>query len=206
VLAGGANSGRDELMKESKASCFVLLLLAACLFQSVAEARKTLTEEPEMVSFGTGSVRVRLYTDYFCGPCSGMEPRIEEVLTRLVRKKTITLTFVDTPVHRMTPLYARYFLYAINADKSFKEALRCRTVLFAAARERIEDKGVLEDHLKKSGIKFREMDPAPVFAAFSAMMQEDDIKSTPTCVVVREGNKGVFSGEAEITKALRTLE
>src|SRR4030042_4635590 len=35
-------------------------------------------------SFGTGQIQVRLYTDYFCGPCSALEPKIEKVLTEVV--------------------------------------------------------------------------------------------------------------------------
>jgi len=184
----------------------VILLLTTLLLFAQTGAEQLPVEDPEIVSFGTGAVRVRLYTDYFCGPCSRMEPKIEALLADLVRTKVISLTLVDTPVHKMTPLYAKYFLYILSADRSLKAALRSRAVLFAAAREKIEDKDLLEDYLKKNGVRFREMDPKPVFVVLSALMQEDDIKSTPTCVIVKDGKKAISSGEIDITKALKSLK
>ena len=191
--------------KRSVPAVLVLLLVTLLLFAETG-AEQLPAEDPEMVSFGTGAVRVRLYTDYFCGPCSRMEPKIEGLLADLVKTKVISLTFVDTPVHKMTPLYARYFLYILSADRSFKTALRSRSVLFAAAKEKIEEKDVLEDYLRKNGVRFREMDPKPVFTVLSALMQEDDIKSTPTCVIIKDGKKTVSSGESDITKALKSLK
>jgi thiol-disulfide isomerase/thioredoxin len=181
------------------------LLLVVLLSLATGSAEQVLPGDPEIVSFGTGSIRVRLYTDYFCGPCSRMEPKVEELLSNLIKRKVITLTFIDTPVHKMTPLYARYFLYILNSDRSLKGTLRSRAVLFDAAKDKIEDKDVLEDYLKRNGVRFQEMDVRPLFASLSALIQEDDVRSTPTCVIIRDGKKSVFSGEVEITKALKSL-
>ena len=98
---------------------------------------RPMREEVLFPSFGTGKVQVRLYTDYFCGPCSQMEPKIEPVLKDLVHRNAITLTLVDTPIHTLTPLYARYFLYILNSDRRFDQALRSRAVLFEAAGQKI---------------------------------------------------------------------
>ena len=46
----------------------------------------TYAAEPAVLSFGEGPVRVRLYTDYFCGPCRAMEPELEPLLVELVKK------------------------------------------------------------------------------------------------------------------------
>jgi thiol-disulfide isomerase/thioredoxin len=163
-------------------------------------------EGVEAPSFGKGKIQVRLYTDYFCGPCSRMEPKIEGLLSDLVKRDIISLTFVDTPVHRTTQLYAQYFLEIVGADRSLTNVLRSRAVLFDAAKNKIEKKEDLEEFLKKNGVKFVPTDPRPVFVALSALISEDDIKSTPTCVIVRDGKKGVFSGEKDIMKALEVLD
>jgi thiol:disulfide interchange protein DsbA len=135
-----------------------------------------------------------------------MEPKIEPLLKDLVQRNVITLTFVDTPVHTLTPLYARYFLYIFNQDSMFDQILRSRAFLFGAARDKIGDKERLEDYLRAHEVKFKECDPRPTFAAFIALINEDEVKSTPTCVILRDGKKTAFNGEMEITNALKLLK
>jgi thiol:disulfide interchange protein DsbA len=156
-------------------------------------------------SFGTGGVQVRLYTDYFCAPCSRMEPKVEGLLSDLVRRNAITLTFVDTPVHTHTAMYAKYFLYILKKDRSFPHVMRARELLFEAARNKIEERDGLEEFLRKNNIGYKEFDPKPTFATLSAMIREDGVKSTPTCVIIKDGKKGVFTGDTEIPKALELL-
>jgi thiol:disulfide interchange protein DsbA len=135
-----------------------------------------------------------------------MEPRIEALLSDLVRGNTITLTFIDTPVHSFTPMYAKYFLYILKNDRSFPFVLRSRAVLFEAARSKIEDKEGLEGFLEKNNVRFREFDPGPTLAALSNMIREDNVRSTPTCVIIKDGRRGVFTGDIDIPKALEPLK
>jgi thiol:disulfide interchange protein DsbA len=185
--------------------CMALGFLLCFLFFK-GTASPVYADEVLYPSFGKGNVQVRLYTDYFCGPCSRMEPKIEPLLKDLVRRNVISLTFVDTPVHTLTPLYARYFLYIFNQDKGFDQALRSRMFLFGAARDKIGDKERLEDYLRAHEVKFRECDPRSTFAALSALITEDNVKSTPTCVIINGGKKAAFTGESDITKALELLK
>ena len=157
-------------------------------------------------SFGSGKIQVRLYTDYFCGPCGRMEPKVEALISDLLRKNAITLTLVDTPAHTFTPLYAKYFLYILKKDRDFPFVLRAREVLFEAAHDQIEEREGLEEFLKKNKVPYREFDPAPSLAALSAMIKEDNVTSTPTCVIIRDGRRGVFTGDVEIPKALELLD
>lgn len=198
--AGGAPESRQNLLIPILTVVFALLLSSI-----IAGTKPTYAEEVEMTSFGQGKVRVRLYTDYFCGPCSRMEPKIEALLSDLVKRSVITLTFVDTPVHKTTTVYARYFLYACNAERVFARVLRSRAILFEAAKNGIEDREKLEEFLRKNNVRFKEMDAGPIFTALSALIDEDGIRSTPTCVIIRDGRKSVFSGEADITRALDLL-
>jgi thiol:disulfide interchange protein DsbA len=176
-----------------------------CLILFKGAATPAYADEVLMPTFGTGKVQVRLYTDYFCGPCSRMEPKIEPTLKDLVRRNAVTLTLVDTPIHAHTPLFARYFVYILNADRRFDQVLRSREVLFEAAGQKISERDKLEEFLRAHDVKFKETDPRPTFAALSALMREDKVLSTPTCVIVQDGKKSSFSGDAEIAGALSLL-
>jgi thiol:disulfide interchange protein DsbA len=164
------------------------------------------SEEVVLPSYGTGKVKVRLYTDYFCGPCSRLEPKVERLLAELVKRNVITLTFIDTPVHTHTPLYARYFLYIVNHDKSFDYMMSTRAVLFGAAKAKVSDKEKLEEYLKKHNVKFKQFEARPTLLALNSLIQEDKISRTPSCVIIDEGKKALFSGEADIIKALQLLK
>ena len=157
-------------------------------------------------SFGKGKIEVRLYTDYFCGPCGRMEPRAEAVLADLVKRNTVTLIFVDTPIHQFTPLYAKYFLYILNNDRAFAHVLQYRALLFEAAKGKIETGDKLEEFLKEKDVAFTRSDVGPTLAALSSLITEDAVRSTPTLIVIREGQKGVFVGDIDIVKALEQLQ
>jgi len=175
---------------------FVLLVLAAPAHPAKAQ----------LPSFGKGRIEVRLYTDYFCGPCSRMEPRVEALLTDLVKRDAVTLTFVDTPVHTFTPLYAKYFLYLLNKDRSFAHVLQYRALLFEAAKDRLETGEKLEEFLKEKDVSFTRANPGPALTALSSLITEDGVRSTPTCVIIKDGQKGVYVGDIDIVKALEQLQ
>jgi thiol:disulfide interchange protein DsbA len=159
-----------------------------------------------MPSFGDGKVKVRIYTDYFCGPCSQVEPLLESRLNNLVSKDLATVTFIDTPIHPPTPLYARYFLYILNQKKEFGYVLRVRAMLFGAAKSNITAKEKLEEYLMKNQIKFREFDTKPTFTALQRYLDEDGINSTPTVVVEDGHKKEVYKGGPDIIKGLDQLK
>ena len=81
--------------------------------------------EPLKPSFGNGRVHVRIYSDYFCNPCSKLDPEIAQPIANLVKKNAIQVTFVDTPFRPETALYARYFLYALNEKRISTTPTRC---------------------------------------------------------------------------------
>jgi thiol:disulfide interchange protein DsbA len=155
-------------------------------------------------SFGTGKTQIRLYTDYFCGPCSSLEPKLEKMIRDLVKKKTASITFIDTPIHKHSSLYATYFLYILNGKRDFDYALRARAILFEAAKKKVTEKEKLEEYLKKRKIGFKPFDVKPTFKIYNTYFQEDKISATPTCVISNGGKKS-FTGEKDITKALEGL-
>ncbi len=157
-------------------------------------------------SFGKGPIKVTFYTDYFCPPCRAMEPQLEPMITDLMKKEKIHLTFVDTPVHQHSSLYARYFLYSINLKKDFHHALGVRNALFAAAEQQVLEKKKLEDFLRQKGISFLPFDPAPIFEVWNRLLNDDKIESTPTVVITQGIKKDLAKGSTDIIKAMSELK
>jgi thiol-disulfide isomerase/thioredoxin len=182
-----------------------LVFAGLLFFCAICTAQSTRGRDEFITSFGTGKVKVRLYTDYFCVPCRAVEPRIEALLKNLVKKNLINITFVDTPFHKSSSMYARYFLFTLNENRNFEHALSVREALFEAAKENLSEMDKLEDYLKKKGIKFVSFDVKPVFLNLERSLREDNIDATPSCVIERNGKKDVFKGGDNIVKALEGL-
>jgi hypothetical protein len=161
--------------------------------------------EPVTTAFGKGAIEVRVYTDYFCGPCQDEEKEVISLITEFVEKSLIRVIFIDTPIHQETVFYAGYFLAALNAKGDFRQAVAARTALFEAATKRIEGKEAMEAFLKKKGLDIRPFDAAPVFKIFSNYLKEDKINSTPSCVIIGPQGKQTLIGKEEIAKGLRSL-
>jgi thiol:disulfide interchange protein DsbA len=158
-------------------------------------------------AYGSGSVEVRIYSDYFCSSCQAMESAVDPILKDLLKKKAIRLTLVDTPLHPYTTLYAKYFLYALGKNNSVDHAFRVRSVLIGASADKsITTKERLEAIFKKEGIPYAVFDTKPAFDRYNALLKEDKIKSTPTCVVIMNGQKKTFVGGPDIIDALNFLK
>jgi hypothetical protein len=192
---------------------FILIFLIAGSFCPAPVAWAAEARNENIASFGTGKIKVRLYTDYFCVPCRAAEPRIEAVLKTLVTKNLINVTFIDTPFHRFSSLYARYFLFVLNENRNFEHALAVRAFLFEAAKDGASEKkdGAseterVEEYLKKKGIKFAAFDAKPVFVNFERYLREDNVDATPSCVIERGGKKEILKGGDDIAKALESLD
>lgn len=171
--------------------------------QSVKENKKDNTPFP---AYGKGKINVRIYTDYFCSPCRASEPKIEPAIEKLVKKDVITVTFIDTPIHPVSPLYAKHFLYALKAKNTFAHALSARRALFEAAEKRIIDKNKLEAHLKQKKIAFTVFDTTPAFIMLNTLINNDKIRSTPSCVIETQGKTKTFIGSESILDALNALK
>ncbi|HEX2964364.1 MAG TPA: thioredoxin domain-containing protein [Syntrophorhabdaceae bacterium] len=177
------SSSRHIIQASISGMCVFLL----CLF--IAAVKPACSQDLSLFSFGKGKIQVRLYADYFCGPCSRLEPKIEPLISELVKKDVITISFIDAPFHKHSTMYAQYFLYGLDSSKNIDQAIRIRRALFEASKLPIEDQGKLESFLVNKGISFTKFDEKPVFYIFQNFFREDRITSTPSCVIVKDGQK-----------------
>lgn len=180
---------------------------SVCIYSACVAAPPGNQVTDLITSFGTGKIKVRLYSDYFCVSCRTTEPKIEPTIKKLVQNNTISITFIDVPFHPpKSILYAKYFLYILNNKKEFDHALAARTILFDAGKENIVEKDKIEEYLKNKNIKLKSFDEKPLFNLFVNYIKEDNINSTPTCVIERDGKKEISKGGDNILKSLEGLK
>ncbi len=173
----------------------------------VAAPGSAAEQDSPFPSYGSGSVEVRIYSDYFCSPCRAMEPAVDPILKDLLKKNVIRLTMVDTPFHPHTFLFAKYFLYAIKKNNDVEHAFRVRSILFdATADKSVTTNERIEAIFKEKGIPFAVFDVKPVFNRYNALLTEDKINTTPTGVIVKNWQKKSFVGGPDITTALKSLQ
>jgi|WetSurMetagenome_2_1015567.scaffolds.fasta_scaffold09725_6 protein-disulfide isomerase len=161
-------------------------------------------EKSPVPSFGKGPCQVIVFTDYFCPPCQGLEPSLEPVLEQIHARGRAEIIFVDMPVYKETPLYARYYLYAANAKGGFKDVMDARRTLFSIARGKtVKDEESLAKALNEKGVSFKPYDPKPVFNAWNDMIRKHKVQGTPSCVI-NDCLTGIsrHTGRDEILQAL----
>ena len=193
--------------KEVFSAGLLTLILGGLILAGGGSAEE---QNPPFPSYGSGPVEVRLYTDYFCPPCRAMEPDVEPLLKDLLKKYAIRLILVDVPFSQHSPLYARNFLYAIKENNDLDHAFRVRNILLEASTNKdITTQERIEALFREKGIPFSiffaTFDAKPTFDRYNALLKEDKINATPTCVVIKNGQKKAFVGGPDIVNALKAL-
>jgi hypothetical protein len=85
-------------------------------------------------------------------------------------------------------------------------AFRVQNILFEASTGKsITTKERIEALFKEKGIPFTVFDEKSAFDGYIALLKEDNINRTPTCVIIKNGQKKTFIGEADIVNALKSL-
>ncbi len=187
-------------------SGFVLFLIgfSGQLFPSYAAEMPPQVEL--MPAYGTGSIEVRLYTDYFCGPCQALEGKLNALLPQLMQNKKLKIVFVDTPMYKYSGLYARYFLYSLAVSQnSFEQSHKLKQLFFKAAKEEVYGEEALKNYLAFSGVEYVAVDLMPTLTEYFRLIQEDKVNSTPRMVVVTDDGKESYSGEKDIFERLKVL-
>jgi thiol:disulfide interchange protein DsbA len=183
----------------------ILILILACMMINPVLAPADETPANKL-SDASGPVEIFIFSDYFCPPCQSIEPYLEDALTKLYQSGA-GITFVDMPFSTMTPVFSKYYLYAINAVDSFTEKLLVRRALFDIARTSgVSSESELIQKLKAKHIKLVLLDVKPLFDQWVALINRFSIKSTPTCVVIRPGQAVVtYTGNREVAEGIDQL-
>ena len=183
---------------------FVLLTFSG----SVTPAYAQETVRSGVPALGKGKYEIIMFADYFCPPCLRIDTKAEPLLKELLATGKVKVTFVDVPFHGPTPIYAKYYLYAVNADSGINSVFRTRKILFEAAQvKNIQKEDPLVIYLNEQKISWKAMDEKSIFPILSAVIKENNIKATPTCVI-RYSAKDVkrFVGDEEIWAGLNQLK
>jgi len=164
-------------------------------------------------SLGNGAYEVILFTDYFCPPCRMIEAKAEPVLKELLAQGNVKITFVDVPHSHAMPIYARYYLYAVNAGADAESIINIRRLLFDAAQiKNIQEENTLVNYLKEEKITGKKFDEKPVFQMWSNLIKQHQVNRTPTCVIkylmtdVKKyvGTDEIWNGLTKLNSQLKT--
>ena len=157
---------------------------------------------------GNGTVKVRIYSNYFCPPCQSLDGASADVLTDLVKGNVVSLTLIDLAHDARSALYVRYYL-AATAGSDMATAVRVRHALVEAARMGITTEDSLRAHMTSRGYGIHAKTPptpTAVLAAYNKHVRMDMVRSTPTAVIETAQGRAVYRGVGEIMTALNALK
>lgn len=191
-------------MIDIKGALYTVAGAVMLLMLAVAPA----SSQSAIPSFGSGTCEIVVFTDYFCPPCKRVDARAESLVNDLLKTGAIRITFVDVPFNRATPMYARYYLYAVNAGASASQILHVRRILFEAAQDKhILTEDALVVYLHKNKIDLKSVDEKPVFSLLSGAIKSARIDRTPTWLIrCPSGDEKRYIGEEQIMNGLKELK
>ena len=201
---------RLSLKKTHLFLAFLLPLVVCSLFiVFISPAPAVDADKGNIPSYGNGLHEVLIFSDYFCPPCQALEPKLEPVLDALYKQGNVKIRFVDTPMHRETPLFAKFYLYAAKAAPDYRSAMRARQVLFALAEKEnviwMDER--IEEAFRKEKIAYTPFDFRSVQPALNGLIKQHRVDATPTCVILSPGKKAQkFIGPDDIMKGLASLQ
>jgi len=166
------------------------------------------TIDKAVPSLGKGPYEIIMFADYFCPPCRRIDTKAEPLLKKLLATNKVKITFVDVPLHSPTSIYAQYYLYAINSNPDANSVLHIRKKFFDAAQDRhIQTEDALIVYLNEQKISWKIFDEKSILTMLNAIIKENNIKATPTCVI-RYSTKDFkkFVGDGEIWNGLTALK
>jgi thiol:disulfide interchange protein DsbA len=159
-------------------------------------------------SLGKGPYEIVMFADYFCPPCRRIDTKAEPLLKELLATNKVKITFVDVPIHSPTSIYAKYYLYAINANPGTNSALHIRKKLFDAAQDRhIHTEDALVVYLNEQKISWKTFDEKPILTILSDIIRKNMIASTPTCIIKYSStDEKKYIGDDKIWEGLTKLK
>lgn len=198
------------IARQLKKWVVILLVAAGVIFASFTFSGSVVPSyaDEHYPRFGLerADVTVIIYSDYFCPYCGKLEGPVNAKLLKL--QKSISIQFVDVPLHKGSLEYAEVFLYAWFASGSNLEtALKVREVLFDAAEKKLDQAGAIAA-LSSKGLEIKvDKDRARrIFLGFyNVSLKKDGVNATPTVVIEKNGERKKYKGNTKILSALEEL-
>jgi len=182
--------------------CLYITFISTGLITTAYAAEKNLVP-----SYGSGQYQLFIFSDYFCQPCQNLEKEIDGTVLEIIARGGVKVSLVDLPIYKLTPLYARYFLYAANASKSYEDVLLARKVLFdTASRIGAITEPQLDNALKSRNIPIKPYDVEPTLKQYNDIVRQYKVRETPTFVFVYSpADVRKYSGSQKIKEGLVEL-
>jgi hypothetical protein len=187
--------------------CLICLFLGY-LFFSMTFSGATIpvygAEGSSVPSYGKGPKELIVFTDYFCPPCMTLEADLEPAINKLLTRGDVKVTFVDMPLHKLTPMYAKYFLFATQGASGYKNAMHARSVLFMLSKQTLaKTEAEIEKAFTEQNVAFMPFDPKPVYSEWNQIIKAYKITTTPTCILKYSATDvRKFDGSIEIRNNL----
>ncbi len=195
-------------MLSMKNTFMILLagLFAAALFLTFSGGNSYGDDNAPVFSCGQGPYELIIFSDYFCPSCQKIHKEFAGKIPELI-DKGVRVSFVDIPVYKLTPLYAKYFLFALNASPDCREALMARNFLCDKAdRLGAITAEQLERDMKTEGIPFTPYDIRPSLDRYDVLIGKYEVHSTPTFVFIYSPKDiRIYTGSEKIRKGMAEL-
>ncbi len=171
-----------------KITYIAVILLLVCAGNAQAKS----------LTYGTGPVRIILFTDFFCPPCQRLESSIEASLYKALVQGKITVTYVPVPITKMSVPVAYYYI-ATADGKTYEDAATIRKNLTNMAKSGIINDNLLEQWKKKAGVV------QPYIQYLNDTIKHYGITSTPSCVIGMNGREVTYTGSQDIENAILSV-
>ncbi len=196
--------GRLRNICKKTTFCAAAIIALTLFFIQAPGAGDASENKGYMPTFGKGPIDVRVYANYFCGPCREMEPVVKPILHELIENGKIRLTFIDVPMHQAMP-YIRHYLYAMNANGSIANAFTVRGLLFDIALQQGDEENIRKT-FEAENIAYEPYDLTETFAQFNEWLRSDRIRSTPSMVISADDTTEMYRGMGNILEALEKIK
>ncbi len=159
---------------------FLISLICTVLPESLCAAEKS-----RIPSYGRGPIELIIFSDYFCESCQSIEKDLETVQDRLLAMGEVKITFVDMPApgNLSSPLFIKYFLYAVQADSSYVNATQARKLIFKMARQNSITENAIEKTFMTQGIAFKTFNYKPILLESKNLINKYKANKAPTYIL-----------------------
>jgi hypothetical protein len=170
---------------KSKLACIAVITIMIC----------AVTAQAKSLTYGTGPIKIILFTDFFCSPCQQMESSIEVPLYDSLKKGKVAITFIPVPLTRMSVPMAYHYI-AASDGKTYEESVSIRKDLIKIAKSGKINNNLLGQWQNKAN------SARPYLQHINDTIKRYGVKSTPSCVISYADQEITYTGSRDIEEAI----